>query len=538
MTKLGQEIAKALLGQQPQTVVGPTGPEGIRGAVGEQGPQGDRGLTGRDGLPGQHGVKGDNGEPGLEGPTGPTGATGSTGPQGRQGNTGATGPAGRDGGRAGGGGGGGGGGAGATGATGATGTAGATGGTGGTGGTGATGPTGATGTNGSAGATGATGPTGATGTGTAGATGATGGTGPTGATGATGTSGLTTGYAATIAATTGLIAYWRLGDLTGTTATDNGGTYPGTYTGSFTLAQTGAIFGDANKAVAMNGTGYVVMPNNAALHPGNTFSFEVWWKRLAAGATECLWSSTVVGDIYLGFTAADKLRIRDKGTSDVFVTTAAFTDTASYHHIVFTKAGAVSHIYVDGIDQAGTTTDATIVAGSGAPFLFADAGPGENATGTGDEAALYSVALTSAQVRTHYILGVGSFLAATTNALVATDESTSSSFPVDLATAGPSVTLTVNTKVLVTVSADVYAASGTSECVMGFVASGANTIAAASATMAYIYEDSGNGGQGSRSRMFTGLTPGSTTFKAQYGHGGSGGASHFRYREIIVLCLD
>ena len=72
-------------------------------------------------------------------------------------------------------------------------------------------------------------------------------------------------------------AYWRLGEASGTSAADSSGNNrTGTYLNTPTLSQTGALAGDANTAVAFNGTDeYVNVPYNAALNPA-AFTVEAW----------------------------------------------------------------------------------------------------------------------------------------------------------------------------------------------------------------------------------------------------------------------
>lgn len=67
---------------------GAQGTKGVKGDTGAQGPKGD---TGAQGATGAQGPKGDPGEKGATGATGPTGPQGATGPQGPKGDTGATG---------------------------------------------------------------------------------------------------------------------------------------------------------------------------------------------------------------------------------------------------------------------------------------------------------------------------------------------------------------------------------------------------------------------------------------------------------------
>lgn len=214
------------------------------------------------------------------------------------------------------------------------------------------------------------------------------------------------GYAATILGTPGLSAYWRLGETSGTTAYDAAGTSAlnGTYGGTYTLGATGLIRDDPDPGVSAVYAGRVDFPASQPLiHPGNTFSAEFWVDLSTVNTTMCFWSSGATGDVYLGITDTNKFRLRARGTQDIFVTTATFA-TGKYH-VVFTKEGATSRIYVNGVDQAGTTTDYTLSPGTTAPRAMMDTDGSDGLYGTLDEIAIYNRALTAAEVRAHYMLG-------------------------------------------------------------------------------------------------------------------------------------
>ncbi|MCJ7692985.1 MAG: hypothetical protein MUO22_06170, partial [Sedimentisphaerales bacterium] len=50
------------------------------------------------------------------------------------------------------------------------------------------------------------------------------------------------------------LGYWRLGESSGTTATDRAGSYNGTYSGGVTLGTTGALSGDSDTAASFDGS--------------------------------------------------------------------------------------------------------------------------------------------------------------------------------------------------------------------------------------------------------------------------------------------
>lgn len=120
-------------------------------------------------------------------------------------------------------------------------------------------------------------------------------------------------------------------------------------------------------------------------------------------------------------------------------------------------------------------------------------------------------------------------------ATVATSESTTSTTYVDLATAGPAVTITTGTKALVIVTAEQYA--NTSErSNTGYAVSGASTVAATDTTALRLYGSSANVPQmrASSVSLLTGLTAGSNTFTCKY-KAGVGATAIFSNRVITVI---
>lgn len=122
---------------------------------------------------------------------------------------------------------------------------------------------------------------------------------------------------------------------------------------------------------------------------------------------------------------------------------------------------------------------------------------------------------------------------------VAASQTTASNVYGDLATVGPSVTVVVGGSgiVKITLTGGLWCDNAGNTAIMGFVASGANAIGAADATAlqtpAYV---AGDPQQCSAVYLLTGLTPGSTTFKAQYRSATNTQNANFRNRSIIAEC--
>lgn len=114
---------------------------------------------------------------------------------------------------------------------------------------------------------------------------------------------------------------------------------------------------------------------------------------------------------------------------------------------------------------------------------------------------------------------------------VTTSQTTTSTTYTDLATAGPSVTLTTGTKALVILSATMYA-SGAAETRMSFSVSGASTIAVDDKWALWGHQQTAGS---SRAYLLTGLTAGSNTFTAKYNVSSGSVTGYFVYRSIAVI---
>lgn len=115
-----------------------------------------------------------------------------------------------------------------------------------------------------------------------------------------------------------------------------------------------------------------------------------------------------------------------------------------------------------------------------------------------------------------------------------TDQSTTSTSFTDLATVGPAATVTIgaNGLALVIWAAGIYTAAA--QKYAGVAVSGANTVAA-SDNEALRNDSASFVGIQERSQLFTGLTPGSTTFTMKYRT--ASGTANFFSRRIIVIPL-
>src|SRR5207302_9484389 len=166
-------------------------------------------------------------------------------------------------------------------------------------------------------------------------------------------------YRDAVQGTGGLIGYWRLGELSGTTAIDGTGARNGSYVNGPTLGQSGALVGDPNPAVAFGGSNqYVSVPYSAALNAG-TFSVEAWAKATGGSGT---WR-TVLGarsyptgyNIYASASNTWQLWLGNGGGGMQVLNGGSITP--GWHRLVGTYDGTTARFYVDGAqtDSASLT---------------------------------------------------------------------------------------------------------------------------------------------------------------------------------------
>jgi hypothetical protein len=200
------------------------------------------------------------------------------------------------------------------------------------------------------------------------------------------------------------IAYWRFGEASGSTAASETGIGAGNYNGGFVLGRPGALVGDPNTSLALNGsTGYVSVPHSSPLDFGDTFSFEAWIKRSTLGADQRLFFKGT-GSAVVQLNTSNRIRFAKSGAGDIAYSNVTLTDTSKWHHLVVTKNGSAVRVYIDGVDVTGTVTNLSFVNTTSAINIGRDPS-GQYFNGGLDEVAVYGYALSPARVLAHYVAG-------------------------------------------------------------------------------------------------------------------------------------
>ena len=224
------------------------------------------------------------------------------------------------------------------------------------------------------------------------------------------------GYRATVLADSP-IAYWRLGEGTGTTMVDQTGNHGGAYVGSPTLGAPGAIFGDTDTAVTFGGaankygqaTGWSTIPT-----PPITIESWIKWD-----GTTWPTDTSILGWFDQPNVKAARFWVTGNGTDNInlrigFETGSAQWDWAgentSWHHLVGTHDGTNARLYFDGQLVAGPVA-VPFSGGASAHPLWIGTGSHTGTTdaswpGSIDEGAVYNQALSAAQIQAHYAAGI------------------------------------------------------------------------------------------------------------------------------------
>lgn len=209
------------------------------------------------------------------------------------------------------------------------------------------------------------------------------------------------------------LLYWRLGESSGTTATDaSGNARHGTYAGSHTKGQTGLLVGDSDTAVLFERVGTHGSVSVADSTDLTAFSVEVWVSTATANGYLCHRESSSSGDrifsLELSGGKARGIVWKNSSTLTNVDSTSTIHNSAT-RHVVLTYDGTTTRLYVDGVQ---TGTPSTAVSGAlptaNTPFVAGAFGGVNGVSGTLDEIAYYNTALSSTRVAAHYSAGTTS----------------------------------------------------------------------------------------------------------------------------------
>ena len=220
-------------------------------------------------------------------------------------------------------------------------------------------------------------------------------------------------YFDVVRATSGLLAYWPLGETSGTSAFDYKGGYTGTYTGSPTLNSTKMKpgFDMGCPTFVKASSQYVAMGDVSALEANANLSIECWFTLSALPTV-----GEVLDALYGKLNHYYVTYYNNAGTY-MFHTSANHTDTPAQntvtltvnqvYHFVLTWNGTTVKHYLDGVQLGSDRTQTSAAPASTATAVEIGRFNGTYYhSGKIAHVAHYNTALSAATVLQHYNQGV------------------------------------------------------------------------------------------------------------------------------------
>jgi len=210
----------------------------------------------------------------------------------------------------------------------------------------------------------------------------------------------------------GPIAYWRLGESSGTNAADETGTHNGTYTNTPTLGVTGIMqdgSGDLAADFVAASAEYVLGQDWAVMDfTSGSFSLEAWFNADAlTGATQIIIEKrgNAPSDGWEIGATTTGVGFADDGAAVVqFGPLSNDTD----YHVVVTSDQTTTILYVNGVQVDSDSGGLTITGNNEVVSIGYDTdAAGFAFDGTIDEVAVYDRVLTAAEIADHYRVGTG-----------------------------------------------------------------------------------------------------------------------------------
>ncbi|HYS42080.1 MAG TPA: LamG-like jellyroll fold domain-containing protein, partial [Pseudonocardiaceae bacterium] len=218
-------------------------------------------------------------------------------------------------------------------------------------------------------------------------------------------SAATTSYNGLVANRASLVAHWRLGETSGTTAWDTTGANNGFYLGSPTLGSPGAIANDPNTSATFNGSSQRV--NLPSLPTSQDFTVEGWsYLTNAAVNNNTLYGS---GTLQLlarpgtgSFPTAAYASVTLNGTTYLLQPTSPASNINAWVYFALTRQGVTLTLYRNGV-QIAQRTDLPATATINLSGYIADESNGNYyLTGRVQDVAVYNQALSSLDVTNSY----------------------------------------------------------------------------------------------------------------------------------------
>jgi len=206
------------------------------------------------------------------------------------------------------------------------------------------------------------------------------------------------------------VGYWRMGDAS-SMVRDETGNHDGATTGSCTRGAPGALTGDSDHALDLDGVNCKVTLGNFFAFPANApYTVEAWASPRAIGNTMHIFTKQTrsgggpVDGYALLVTATGSRWERTVATDNVTPLDIPIAP-GMYSHLVGVYDGSALVMYVDGIAGTPKPHPVAMTAFSAAVFIGASA-DGKFFDGLIDEVAVYDKVLAADRIQLHHRIGV------------------------------------------------------------------------------------------------------------------------------------
>jgi RHS repeat-associated protein len=207
-------------------------------------------------------------------------------------------------------------------------------------------------------------------------------------------------------------AYWRLNELSGTTANNE---LANTSWGSYLNGPYLAVPGSSELAARFNGVdNYVAIGNTPALSIGDTFTVEAWVK--LNGTTGFNQRILDKGTRGVALEYNGHVSLLQAGVENIATSTATLTSDGLFHQLVATKSGSSVHLYLDGSDVTGSVTNSTVDGTTGDLWIGRSSqSANEYLRADVADVAYYPTVLSAARVAAHYSAAACTNISGATN---------------------------------------------------------------------------------------------------------------------------
>jgi hypothetical protein len=218
------------------------------------------------------------------------------------------------------------------------------------------------------------------------------------------------GYAQAVLSS-GPVGYWRLGESAGRMRqTVPATTRTGTYNGGVTFSQAGPL-SDGTTAVLLNGSTGFVDVTNAAFRVATAVTVEAWVNIPAIlGTDQTILRCGIVADMMYWLAIAGvtgKLYTgHNNGVSYELFLSPSAVPTGAWVHVAFTRQsdGKTYQHYVNGVAVGSAQVAVSPPTAAAAQLTRIGLSSAQGLTGSVDEVAIYSRALSAAEIANHYAL--------------------------------------------------------------------------------------------------------------------------------------